>query len=210
MLDRLKWVINFNSQNNLDFAGPASDPNMRLRDALQQAYYREIEMAQAEVGLSRFYRTKTFVWPASQVTLVVPDTIKDKQFVVWRDVTNSTSGDEIMVGSNRLENDVWEIGADMFQWGTTGPASDTSVEATFLAEAEELVANEQTPLLIPSRYRWLLVYSAAEVLFGVADPRVPEFVTKEANRLRLAYQKSLSRGRFINSDAPVIQNDDYP
>lgn len=207
-ISKTKWVVNFNSQNNLDFAGPSTDADMRFRDALQQAYYREIELAQAEVGLSRFYRNATITWPASQVTLTLDTSLHDKQFIEWRDITSSSDGEPMLVGSRFEDNEIWELSGNTFQWGTAGAPRATTIQATYLAEAEELLEDNQVPALIPRKYAWLLVYSAAEILYGVADPSVPGFISKEINRLRDAYHKSLSRGRFLHSDAPVIRNDD--
>lgn len=210
ILAKLKWALNFNEgQADQNFAGPTTDPDRHYRDAINQAYKEEIEEAQIETSRAHWFRSMDITWPANQATFILPQTLVDKSVIIIRDVTDEQDGPELSIGDYADESEIWRLDSQTLQWGTDGPGQNTTMRFTYLAEAEELSQASQLPALIPARYIWLIVWSAALLLRAVAEDKSPIDWEKKRDDLREKFHKILSQGWPMRSNPPTIRNRDH-
>lgn len=208
LLDTLKFVVSYDNQGNAqDFVGPRNDPNKYFREALNEAYKQEVEEAQEQVGEDAFLTYEDVTWPANSVTFEFPRAIVDKQWMTARDITDASDGPELDIGDVPEHYEIWQVKRGIYQWGTTGAPRTTTIRIFYLREAEELVSDAQEPELIPSRFRWLIVWSAALILRLVSDDAAgpPPKWEKQQTMLRERFIKAASRGRLAVSSPPVIR-----
>lgn len=197
----LSFLLNFSETSaDQDFS------TTRLNKALQWVYEDEVRQAKLE-GLSRrFRKTTTFVWPASQVRLELPQAVHQKNVQAFWDITNSDPGYRIIVRETNLDGgDAYWFDNKTLQWGSVGPASTLTIRAEFLASAEFLAGDQDEPQLIPPDYHKLIVWGAAVLLRSIADEQPPEFWAMKHKELQHDFWKFLSRGQPI-SDTPTVSN----
>ncbi len=212
LLRQLKFIV-YNNTGQADQAyanNSATDPNYHLREALNAAYENEVEEAKSECGFDPFRRTEDFVWPASQVVLELPATLVNKQGLAIRDITTFSDGDRFIISSSPDEGTVWRKDYNKLQWGTTGPESERTLRFFYLADAEHLgEVPSQQPLLIPYKFRWLIVWRAGKELELVGNLKAPQAWEAQAADIRSNYHKFLSRSFTLESTPKTIRNTDY-
>jgi hypothetical protein len=207
---RLRYLVNSNEgQSDQDFAGPSGDADRHFRDALNEAYIEEVTEAAQHADPARWlHATHTFTWEASEPTLTLPPAIDGKNLLGLQDITSSTPGTPLWIGA---ANTIWWKDRTTLQWGSTGPASDTTILATYISEPQELVSGADEPVLIPRAHRHLLVWSAGCIMRSIADEDAPGSWMNKRDELREALWKDLSLGRPMDTGYPGIltTNNDY-
>jgi hypothetical protein len=172
----------------------------RLNKAIDQAYEREWERAKLHANgeFSKMYQDG-LTWPASQLRLVLPESLASKTIIDIYDITSGEPGAVLISKSNYTWADRGTL-----QWvGTTGPGSAKSLRVYYEAVAEPLINDDAVPVLIPPQFHQLLVWSAGCQLRAGADERMPPDWVTERDDLRLDCYKHLSRGKPLSAP-PVM------
>lgn len=209
LISRLKWVVNFNDgQVNQDFAGPSTDANLHWREALNEAYKTVVHNAQKVTSRHNWRKCQDVVWPVSTTTLTIPYDLAQAQVQRIRDITSEEDGTAIFIGNSPGESELWRLDKDTLQWGVAGPAAETTLRFEYLARAEELTSGNQEPELIPADYRMLIVWEAAIFLRSIADERTPKAWVDARDAMQKTYNKSISQGWGMETNPPVIRNND--
>jgi hypothetical protein len=209
MIRRLKWVVAFNEgQTDLEFAGPTEDPDRYFRDALNEAYVDEIDEVTQHGDPTWFYATTELTWPTNDLSLALPEGLRDRELIKIIDVTNSDVGTPLWFAD-------WEENAAHFwfdrrtmRWPPNGPSSDRTLRVTYLEEASEMKGDEDEPFLVPAKYRHLLVWSAARILRTVADDEGPSSWKRKADEIRERFIKHMYSRGPSQTGAPGIRNID--
>lgn len=210
LLARTKWVV-FNNEGQADqaFAGPSTDENLHFREALNEAYKQEVELAQLETSRARWFRTEDVTWAADAVTLELPPFLLGAQIVRVRDVTDSSDGDAVYISDSPDAGTIFRKTESVLQWGTTGPGSTRTLRFTYMAEPEYLGEHpSQEPKLIPAKFRMLLVWRAAIMLVAVGNRQAPSKWEQELEEVRSSFHKFCSRGFVMETDGPRIRMTD--
>ena len=185
----------------VNFTEGAADQDFvtaRLNKALNRAYTKEVASAKLVATRKFFLANESHTWPASTLRFSLPKSLRGKALVDWQDVTDGEPG-------VRLDGISW-FDRDTLQWdGEDGPGSARTIRFFYEAVAEELIANEQEPRLIPPEYHMLIVWTAACFLRGIGDDVVPRDWKIEREELRLDYQKWVARGRPL-TDTPRVRD----
>lgn len=193
-LSRLSFVLNFNSsQSDQDFS------TVRLREAYNLAYVREVNRALQQGLLKYFHKDQDFVWPTDQVTLIPPTTLNKTSIISFRDVTSDTNGPGSKIDLTWRNN-------NLLQWGSVGPGDDRIIRALYVARPVTLTNDADTPDLIAEEYQDLLVWSAAIELREIADEKAPDSWRMRLEGLQMDWWKSLTRGRPYEDIPTIIPN----
>jgi hypothetical protein len=205
----LKWVLNNDGGQPMQaFQGPVGDANYLFRMALNEAY-NQIILEAVQLGkFTNFHFTETFTWVGSEKTWQLPVVLVGAQWLRAEDITDSDDGDVLDIGDSPNQSEIWFKDMDTLQWGTTGAPRDTAIRVTYLPHAESLEVGAQEPLLIPSQFRWLLVWRAAMLMRSVSNESVPKAWANEFAQLKEIYYKWLSKGRLSHSNPSTIRNTD--
>lgn len=197
------FQVNFGQDNpNEDFGGQTGDPWTRIDIGINRAYRTEWRKAVNEVGGTRFWDIETVVWPAAQVTLQLPGWLNDTSIMYIDDETDSQPGTRVFI------NPRWSRGAssmytpelswrdhDTLQWVSDGPARDTSLLFTYVAEPRKLKDELDEPTLIPYAHRDVIVQSAAVILRFFSEDSAPAEWKAELKDLRQDFWASISSSR---------------
>lgn len=187
----LSTVLNFNAgQTNQDFS------TAQLTQALNLAYNRIVVDAQQHGSKRFFAKTVQFTWPASQVSYNLTDVINFTSLIALRDVTDAQGG----VGTPLT---VWWKEHNKLQWGTTGPASDRTIEVHYYASAETMVGDGESPSLVPPEFHEFIVWDAAIWLREMADEQAPQAFEKNRMTWEQRYLKHVMLGR-PQEDTPRV------
>lgn len=195
--DRTKFLLNFNdNQVGEDFTAT------RIKQAINFAYKREVGRAQLEGGSRHFQQLIDKTWSSGETTYTLPADLVRKQILRIQDATDSTVGTPLL-------NTVFFKDRSTLQWGIAGPGSDRTVRFTIVADAEELVADGDIPVLIPEPYQEIIIWAAAIFLRQAADEGTPQEWRLELSELRMDFIKWLSRGHPLDNEAPGTTVDDF-
>lgn len=195
------FLLNFNEgQADQDFS------TSRLNKAVQYVYELELEQAK-QIGMSHWFRkTQNISWPSGQVTLELPSSLDQANLIGIYDITNANPGNQIVIRETAQDNgDAFWLDYKTLQWASTGPSEDKTLQVHYLARAETLAGDADSPTLIPPQFHWVLVWSAATYLRKIADEDAPQSWMSELKDWRHRYWKFLTRGRPL-SDTPTITN----
>jgi hypothetical protein len=198
--DEVSELLNFNStQTDQDFT------TTQIKKAINRAYAREYRKARQE-GLRQWFSSVTEItWLSGAVTLSLPGSVKRNQISRIIDVTNSDPGCQLMVDDNGFLGDVHWKDRSTLQWGSEGPSSNRTLRVEYMAEPEEMSADDDVPELIAPDHHELIFYSAAIDLRTRADEVSPQSWAMERQELRMDFYKDVSRGR-PHSTVTVIRS----
>jgi len=204
LIEQLQLKLGANpTQTDLTFIGPAADTNKYYKDLLNEAGDLEIETAKQVGHRDRFIRTYEFSWPTSDVTLEIPAILKEKEIRYMRDVTNDAVGNELPFTFTTPSDGIFMKDLKTFQWGTTGPSSDTTIRATYMDNYVDLVALIDEPELIAPRFRWVQVWSALVIAQTLGDQSVPRDVGSKHQEWRETWYAYLAKG-IPSEDRPAV------
>lgn len=202
----ISQIVNQKDEPDQDFRGSSNEPYSRIDAAFNEAQVRERNLALVDGSSKAFEETIQVTWPADQVTLVLPDSI-DRESIVWlRDVTNNSAGYTIPISRREMNGRVFYKDSRTLQWTTVGPASDVTMEITYVAEPAALTDPAQEATVFPYNHRHLLNWSAATILLTIADQRVPPKWEETLDELRSTFHLMLSRGAPTGTNPPRIRN----
>lgn len=187
-------ILNHNEgQTDQDFTAA------QINTAIGQAYNEElIEMAENSL-MEHLISTYEFVWTSGTVTKALPSSIEGKLLLRLANVTNNDLGDRLLFSSYGADTDLFWKDKSTMQWGTTGPSSDTTIRATYIATAESLVTGTSVPFLIPLQFHHLLAWTAACWLKDVAEETSPGIWLMRVQKTRERLWKYMSRGKPVSS-----------
>lgn len=189
-----------------DFKGSSNAPFEKIDAALNEARVHERNLAIIHGSSKAFEKTVQKTWPASQVTLSLPSHIdRESVFGLW-DVTDSSAGYALKVVRREVNGRIFWHDNLTLQWATTGPASATTIEIGYQAEAEPLTEPAQECSVFPYNHRHLLNWSAAVILTDIADQRPPDRWLQRLDEYRSAFHLAISRGSPAASSVPRIRN----
>jgi hypothetical protein len=202
LIEEVKFILNANTgQTDQAARGTATDPDVRYRNALNEAYADEVDEAMQVSDVRHFLRNRSLTWPASQKTLNV-GTLAEVVLHRIEDITDQDPGTLIWF-DGRLENSNWFwLNRDTIQWGVSGPTSARTLRFTYVEEPSELKDDADIPEIIPRRFRHILAWSAAIILRIIMDEEAPRHFVERRNGIRLRYHKSLQMGRPIQEGSP--------
>jgi len=192
--DEVSELLNFNSsQTDQDFT------TTQIKKAINRAYAREYRKARQE-GLRQWFSSVTEItWLSGAVTLSLPGSVKRNQISRIIDVTNSDPGYPLVFDDSGFLGDVHWKDRNTLQWGTEGPGENRTLRIEYMAEPEEMSADEDEPELIAPDHHELIFYSAAIDLRTRADEVAPQSWAMERQELRMDFYKDVSRGRPHNT-----------
>lgn len=182
----------------------------RLNAALQYAYNQEVEKGKQHGFAAWFKKTATFTWPAGQLQVTLPDSVVRSNVIAFYDITSSEPGTLFVVQQERERGgSAWWYEHDKLNWaGNTAPTTAKTLRVFYLANAETLANDAQSPQLIPPQFHQLVVIAAAVHLREVADESAPLSWLKTLEDWRFDFWKSISKGRPF-ADTPTIQYSPY-
>ena len=193
-------ILNFNpSGTDQDYT------TAQANQGLQEAYNDEVILVSENGLLDHLKSYHEFTWTSSLVTLELASTLKSKLLIELRDITDSSVGDRIIFAGYGFGGDVFWKDKTTMQWSTTGPSSDRTIRATFIAVAETLQDDTSVPQLIPVQFHPLLAWGGAAWLKDLAEESYPVSWEKRIQRMRESLWKFMSRGKPI-SDPPRVRN----
>lgn len=197
--NRLSFILNFNDgQVDEDFN------LLRIQQALNYAYNREVQKAMLEGNREYWKACQNLVWPAGQITLALPAIIKKKALISIHDITSNEVGDQLYFDKEGLTGQVFFKDSSTLQWGTQGPGSSVTLRFYYLASPETMMADVDEPELIPDAFHEVIVWSAATWLKAIADDVVPDSWLQQLYDIRLDFWKYVSLGR-PRSAVPQIE-----
>lgn len=205
--DELQWVYNFNEgQTDQDMRGPAAYVNKWFDSSLNEAYVDEVEEAVQMGCTTCFITTARKTWPVNTPTFDIGDDLAGSTLyrIESRDAGagETTSWEPMWINTwTEDSNHVW-VDRRTIQWGLSGPASAQTIRFTYVAEPEELADDMDVPVLIPRKFRHLLVYSAAIRLRIVADDEKNQPLVWKRNEIRERLHKAISQGRPAQTGYP--------
>ena len=190
MQDEVAELLNFNSaQTDQDFT------TAQIKKSLNRAYAREYRKARQE-GIRQWFASVTEItWLSGAVTLSLPGSIKKSQIIRVVDVTNNDPGYALIFDNSGFLGDVHWKDRGTLQWGSNGPGENKTLRVEYMAEPEEMSADEDEPSLVSSDHHELIFYSAAIDLRTRADEAAPQSWLMERQDLRMDFYKDVSRGR---------------
>lgn len=179
----LRDLTNFILNNN-DGQTNQAYTTIRVNQALDMAYRKEMNAIRLEAGW-KWTRVVTDVsWPASQVKLELPASISQQGIIGIRDITNSNPGPELVISNDRdTERPFW-LDRNTLQWGTSGPPSATTLRFIYWPRVIMGADDDSEPDLIPYDFRDVLAWSAAVILSKVGDITPPQSWLDELRELR--------------------------
>jgi hypothetical protein len=196
--NRLAFILNFNDgQTDQDFSAA------RLKQALNFAYNREIQRAVLEGSKRYWKRAVDISWPADQVTLPLPSTVKKKAIYRIQDVTDDSIGAALIFSDYGLTGDVFWKDHNTLQWGVSGPGSARTLRVFYVADTVDMVSDGDEPELMPEPFHEVILWSAACWLRTIADEAPPQAWLMQLNELRMDLWKYVSMGR-PREDEPTI------
>ena len=150
---------------------------------------------QNEVTRENFKTYTDITWPASQVTLVVPNGIEPSNIIHVRDITASTLGPVMHIDQlPELSTPHWADRRTM-QWGTAGPSSAKTLRVTHYAIPSDMVSDGDTPALLPLQHHELIPLSAVIHLYEVAQIQAPAQWYAAQYAMTQDAIKSMSKGK---------------
>lgn len=184
-------------QPNQAFAGVTNDTNEDIDALIQEAYDSELEEAMQNCTAEIFMEAAELTWPSGQQTFILPDYLEGADILRIDDITNYSPGTPIWVSSRteHYEPQVFPQDRRTIRWGPNGPGQATTMRITYLPEANQLKDPSDEPRYIPSRYRWLLVWTAAIIGRKIADEGVPGQWLGEQQEWRQKFHIAMSKGR---------------
>ena len=190
MQNEVSELLNFNSsQTDQDFT------TAQIKGSINRAYARELRKARQEGSKRYFITTKTIAWPSGQVTLELPQSVRQRQIVQMTDITNSDPGYLIVFDDNGFLGDVHWKDRNTLQWGKDGPNEAKTIRVQYMPVAESMVADDDEPEFMAPDHHELIYYSAAIDLRQRADEMAPGAWVVERETLRMDFYKDCSRGR---------------
>jgi hypothetical protein len=209
----VSYKINFNvDQTDEDFRGTSVNPYDQIDRAINEAYRLETNKAVSEAGYEWCKKVTTLVWPASQVQLVLPNTLKRRALIRIEDITNSNSGYALWVqnkDNNTTPTLSWYDDVTL-QWLESGPAQDVTMQITYIAEPEDMLNPIDEPTLIPERHRDLITYSAWYLLALVADNQVSKQIAEMLTERRFLFWQDLALGTVREPSTPTLREFNTP
>lgn len=196
-------------KDTLNFLGDGVSADFtpgQIRNAINNRYVHEVNMARENGGQLWFRAIASFSWAAADVTVTLTTPALDKQLTRIFDITSSANTPvELVVGDRPERGDIWWKDRSTLQWGSAGPGSARTIRVEYIADAGELVSDTDEPVLIVPAHRYILVWSTCKLLRLKADERVPSSWDAELEEARLSWWKELSRGRPY-SNMPMVND----
>lgn len=202
LISRIKFYINMNDgQTDQDVT------DARLIELLNDKYKEIVVRAQQEGIRENFLRIYQDTWSASETTMTLPSSVRQKDIIRIMDVTSGYPGALMDIGRHGSRSAIVWTSPSVMQWSPEGPASDTTLDFHYIASAEELLSDEQEPMLIPPEHHILLVWAVAIEFRVIADEGVPDGWAARFNEVEANWHKSLSRGKPWDSEPWVSPRD---
>jgi len=213
----LQWVrdmvarkLDFDPDEPDEAFGGTSDNVWSAVDAwIQEAYNEIITDAILEAPEDVFKVYIDLTWAADSSTLVLPKHVAYSKSLQMYDITNdSTNPREEFVYASSRQGGIYWLDRLTLSWpSSAGPTDAKTYRWFYLADAEELILPTQTPLLIPYRYRYLLVWKAAlNARIEVDEDNGPALWRQKVEQLKESYHIDLCQGRLSFSIPPRIEN----
>lgn len=210
-------LLNFNSgQTDQDFTAA------QIKDAVNRAYKREYRKAREEGSRHYFFAITDIIWPASDVTLPLPNNLRGSQIVNIKDVTDDATGFYVIIydgGDPPIGTPAWAGQSlsggihwkdrNTLQWGNQGPSTEKTLRVEHYPRSVDMVQDDDEPDLIPHDHREVIFWSAAVDLRRRADEASPQSWSRELAELRMDLHKEVSRGRPNSSPTTISSNDKY-
>lgn len=207
LIDETSFIVSFQSSSvDQAFKGNATDPNKRIKQALNEAYRDEVKLGKINGGKRPFYLNKTTTWASGEETIEIPEPVRGTTIVGVLDYTNSIIGAPLefynpLIGGSGL----YVVDYKTWGWYPT-PSSDKSLYIIYLAAANKLEHDIDEPYLIYPELHDLLKWSAACLLWTVAKLEIPAEWKERRKELREQYWKMLSLGSPMTYPPPSITN----
>lgn len=202
----LSGIVNFNSGQTDQVWNTENDQYLQLDDALTEAADFELNEARATASTEAFKVTHTLPeWAVDAVTYTLPDYIERNSLLELWDITESTSGTLLTIGTRYAGALIFWKSMRTLQWGNDGPPSAKTLEATYIMSAPRFRSPLQEPDFIEARFRHLLPWSAACLLSKKADQNPPGAWEDQAKKWRSSWYSSLTKGSPAHQNVPRIR-----
>ncbi len=162
--------------------------------SLNQVYSDIVEEAKQSAAAEHFIARSQIVWPANQNILELNDNLVGKEIRVVYDITDSQRPTILDIGNNPVEADIYWISPTALKW-YNGPSAEKTLLFEVYTCADEMVEDDDEPVLIPRQFRNVLVWGTAIYQRDIQDERTPGPWNARYLRLLEAYIKHISRLR---------------
>lgn len=202
--DTVKLMLNFNSTGT-----DQAYTNAQYLKAINFAEVEETNILRNE-GLKDWMKgAQSFTWAASTPTIQLPTGIKQHNLISFRDITNNDIGTRLAVGSMNNETGLFWADNQTLQWGLEGPSSDRTIRVVYYKEPGGLVADSDTPSVIPPRHHELLALSATIWLRMFSFEKIPAAWLERRSALRMQLNLDCSKPRTREDVNNVEEPSDY-
>ena len=191
------------------FGGTEADPWKAIDAWIQESYNEIVNEARLEAPTDAFRVYLDFAWEANEVTLELPKYVAYSHSLQMYDITdNEPFGSEERVYPSARQGGIYWLDRLTLSWpNDRGPTEDKTFRWFYLADAEELLVPTQTPLLLPYRSRYLLVWHAAlNARMEVDEDNGPATWRLKVEQLKEDYMLDLCQGRLSFTIPPRISN----
>jgi len=186
----LSFILSNNDgQTNQAFSTP------RLNEALNLSYVDLVNALRLESGWKWTKVVRDVVWPASQVVLELPYSMRSTGILSMADITTSTTGIRFEVSDTSDSSLPYWFDRNKWQWGTDGPSEEKTIRVAYWPVVEWDSADSAEPDLIPTDHRALLAWEAAILLSDIADQKAPASWTSRTLQQKMALMKLMSLNR---------------
>ena len=160
---RVAWLVRFDvTMPDEAFAGPQSNPYLRIDEAINETYKIIIFDAANGIDPDFFKVSSQFIWPANQVQFTLPAGLSRISALDWRIITNGLPGQQITpTAGYTFTSEIYWSGGNTLSWGNTGPRVDEIVLCTHRALPTDMSAFAEEPHLLTYEFRDMLPIGAA-------------------------------------------------
>lgn len=181
--DQTAFLLDFNDgQADQDFS------ITRIDHALNEAYDELVNWAKSNASRLFFIQRYTFTWPGTETAIDLSSptysALEHLDFFQFYDVTDGeTHPRELQLHWRDRNTLVWQ--------SRSGPGTNRTIRALYLAHAEPLVNESDEPTLIHPSHRHIWPLKAAIILREIADEQAPPSWERRLQTKILAWQKEL-------------------
>jgi len=181
--------------NNNDGQTNQAYSTIRVNQALDMAYRKELNALRLEAGWNWTRVVTTLAWPADQATLALPGSISQQGIISIRDITSSNPGVELLLSHDQDAGNPFWLDKGQLQWGENGPSSAKTLQFVYWPRAVWGLDDDDEPDMIPYDFRDVLAWSAAVILSTIGDINPPKSWLNELEYLRMDMWKYLGTNR---------------
>ena len=199
ILDQVADRLEFDStEPDQAFGGTAADPFKRIRDWLNEFYTSLVNEVALEAPKEPFEVIHSFTWPSDQQEYELPKEVAWSKSLYLVDTTRGPPGEELFVYNSARSTGIWwKDRRTLVHPNSTGFNEDKTMEWHYLADAEELIDDAQEPILVPYRFRYLLVWGTAVYARSEVDEDVvPQSWATRVMKLKEDFSLDLCQGRL--------------